>query len=430
MIHITGLRRDLLLTLAMGLCALTAIRADAADELTIGWYTVDGGGGMWSSGDDLQVGATAGQPDAGATGSAGWTLSGGFWVEAVLPWVDLLLATSPHESLEVRIDDVPHTAPYAFTTLKGWSHTIEVESPQPDVPGTKYVYASWSDGGAQTHDIVATEPRTLIASFETWHQLRLIEDPDAGGDVARDPLGEGDPWYPAGVEVELQANPASGWTFANWSCDVPDGHENDNPLTLAMDRPRGVVATFLEPNPPDPPGAVAADMTVMSGVTLNVSGPAPRSLGLTDIGLNGNPQDAPIAVWLCHYPLSGWLQFVNSGPPLFRDDLLPTGTEPEWHTRAEWIGKRIRGLTPGTGCGFYTKTKNAAEVRSALAEAGSYSTNNDCDVNRSGFVNALDYALIKAAIVRTTFSWPCDVDDSGALDGTDLGLTLDSFHNR
>lgn len=44
------------------------------------WYTVDGGGHMFSSGGSYVLGATIGQPDAGTTMTGGtYSLSGGFW---------------------------------------------------------------------------------------------------------------------------------------------------------------------------------------------------------------------------------------------------------------------------------------------------------------------------------------------------------------
>jgi hypothetical protein len=61
------------LLLSVGLVAL----AQGGYELS--WWTVDGGGGTWSTGGGFQLGGTAGQPDAGVLASGGYTLGGGFW---------------------------------------------------------------------------------------------------------------------------------------------------------------------------------------------------------------------------------------------------------------------------------------------------------------------------------------------------------------
>ena len=46
---------------------------------TLDWWTVDGGGTTTGAGGGYSLGATAGQPDAGALSGGGYTLDGGFW---------------------------------------------------------------------------------------------------------------------------------------------------------------------------------------------------------------------------------------------------------------------------------------------------------------------------------------------------------------
>jgi hypothetical protein len=45
----------------------------------LSWWTVDGGGWMFSSGGGYDLGGTAGQPDAGWLSGGSYTLGGGFW---------------------------------------------------------------------------------------------------------------------------------------------------------------------------------------------------------------------------------------------------------------------------------------------------------------------------------------------------------------
>jgi hypothetical protein len=65
-----------LLTLSI-ICAGAALAQDYA----IDWHTVDGGGEMWSTGGDYELGGTIGQPDASELVMSGGTyaLTGGFW---------------------------------------------------------------------------------------------------------------------------------------------------------------------------------------------------------------------------------------------------------------------------------------------------------------------------------------------------------------
>jgi hypothetical protein len=49
-------------------------------DYSLDWYTIDGGGDMWSAGDDLELSGTIGQPDAGCVMTGGtFELVGGFW---------------------------------------------------------------------------------------------------------------------------------------------------------------------------------------------------------------------------------------------------------------------------------------------------------------------------------------------------------------
>jgi hypothetical protein len=58
---------------------LTLAAASAAQaQISIPWFTVDGGGGS-SSGGSFTIRGTIGQPDAGVMTGGQYTVSGGFW---------------------------------------------------------------------------------------------------------------------------------------------------------------------------------------------------------------------------------------------------------------------------------------------------------------------------------------------------------------
>jgi hypothetical protein len=52
-----------------------------AQDFNIDWYTLDGGGVMWSAGGGFELGGTIGQPDANPVVMTGgdFELTGGFW---------------------------------------------------------------------------------------------------------------------------------------------------------------------------------------------------------------------------------------------------------------------------------------------------------------------------------------------------------------
>ncbi len=56
------------------------------------------------------------------------------------------------------------TTPFTITAISGSSVTVSAPSPQ-TMGGTNYQFDSWSDGGAQTHDIVVSTARTFRARY-------------------------------------------------------------------------------------------------------------------------------------------------------------------------------------------------------------------------------------------------------------------------
>ncbi len=74
----TGALALLILLLAAGLTS--------AQDYDLDWWTVDGGGDMWTTGDDYELSGTIGQPDAGVTMTGGdFELTGGFWAVTIAP---------------------------------------------------------------------------------------------------------------------------------------------------------------------------------------------------------------------------------------------------------------------------------------------------------------------------------------------------------
>ena len=67
--------------------------------------------------------------------------------------------------LNLVVGGTARTAPFNVTVIVGSTLTISAPSPQ-TIGLSAYIWMSWSDGGAQTHNIVAgTSPATYIATF-------------------------------------------------------------------------------------------------------------------------------------------------------------------------------------------------------------------------------------------------------------------------
>ena len=68
--------------LTVALIALAVVYSEArAQNFTIDWFTIDGGGGSCTGG-AYAVSGTIGQPDAGKLSGESYTLEGGFWNSA------------------------------------------------------------------------------------------------------------------------------------------------------------------------------------------------------------------------------------------------------------------------------------------------------------------------------------------------------------
>ena len=73
--------KTLALLLAIGVLLLLTlpVLAQSGGIYDLSWYTIDGGGGTFSTGGGFSLGGTIGQPDAGVMAGGDYTLAGGFW---------------------------------------------------------------------------------------------------------------------------------------------------------------------------------------------------------------------------------------------------------------------------------------------------------------------------------------------------------------
>jgi Ca2+-binding RTX toxin-like protein/glucose/arabinose dehydrogenase len=100
----------------------------------------------------------------------------------------------------VQVDGTTQLVPYVLDTAVGFNHTISASSPL-CVDNSERFFASWSDGGAQSHQIIVpTTDSTFAATYtsgpqcipcgSTW-EAEAGMDVIAGFEVATDPLASG-----------------------------------------------------------------------------------------------------------------------------------------------------------------------------------------------------------------------------------------------
>jgi glucose/arabinose dehydrogenase/PKD repeat protein len=82
--------------------------------------------------------------------------------------VNLSFDTVP-AGLSLSIDGIPHTTPLVYDTLKGFQHTIA--APDQAAGASSYTFASWSDGGAQSHLITVPNANASYAATYSVAQI-------------------------------------------------------------------------------------------------------------------------------------------------------------------------------------------------------------------------------------------------------------------
>jgi hypothetical protein len=154
-----------------------------------------------------------------------------------VPTVLCMLTTNP-SGLRITVDGSTYTAPQSFSWVAGSSHTISVASPQSGTSGVRYVYASWSDGGAKSHTIsVPSSSTTYQANFATQYSLTTSVNPAGAGRVTP----SGTTWHTIGQKISISANAKSGHSFSGWSGNLSG---TLNPTSVIMDSPKKVTANF------------------------------------------------------------------------------------------------------------------------------------------------------------------------------------------
>ena len=148
--------------------------------------------------------------------------------------------TSAPAGLKVTVDGTSYTTPQKFNWVSGSTHTLNTASPQG--AGTRYVFANWSDGGAQSHSIVApATATTYTAGFTTQYLLTTKVSPSGTGAIAASPSAS-DGYYGSGTTVRLTATPAGNHQFSAFTGDLTG---SANPQSLVMSAPHTVTADFV-----------------------------------------------------------------------------------------------------------------------------------------------------------------------------------------
>ena len=170
----------------------------------------------------------------------------------------------------------------------------------------------------------------LYGSPETYIIVKydLTISGDTGGTISPSP---GTYTYPAGTEVTITATPDTNYRFSGWTGDVPEGHENDNPITIIMDSNKSVKANFIR--------QYTLTITAGTGGTTNPP-PSTHTYDVgADVAITATPESG--------YRFGSWTGDVPSGHE--NDNPVTITMDSDKSIEANFIRQYILTIAAGTG---------------------------------------------------------------------------------
>lgn len=192
------------------------------------------------------------------------------------------ITTNPLESqLGVLVDGgfwyapVNFALPYDSSWTGSSSHSIGIDSPQfPWSSNTYFDFTSWSDGGAQTHNVTlpSSGGATYTASvMPNYYVDDFIPEGSCAGTISVTPGSTESGYYQAGSLLSFSQTPASGLAFTGWLYDLtgtgsPQNLTVNDEVLVAADY--NVNSTPLAITSLSPPNIAAGG----NGFTLTING--------------------------------------------------------------------------------------------------------------------------------------------------------------
>ncbi len=204
----------------------------------------------------------------------------------------MAFGTSP-AGLSLTVDGSTVTAPQSFWWADGSDHSFAAPSLEDPGNGTRYLFAGWSDGGAQNRTLTVSDPVNLTAAYDAQFRLSLTTPHgSASCDLA-------DCWYAPGATSHFSISPTEvteggrRYRFAGWTGDFVGESPNG---TLSMDGPKSVTAKW------DDLGPASSGLTPMQWLGVGgaaVAGAVGLALALSE----------PLRVALVIFLLALWTKF-------------------------------------------------------------------------------------------------------------------------
>jgi len=164
------------------------------------------------------------------------------------PAATLTASTNP-AGLKVQIDGTTYTSPAEKVVSLGSTHSVSTPDPQAFGSSSRYLWTSWSDGGARTHTVTLDTDLSVVATFKKQFQAKLAISPTGPPSPAilvdnASYLGPTTLWWDQGSAHWLEApspqliTPDSRFVFVSWSDSGARAHG------VTANAPVDVTATF------------------------------------------------------------------------------------------------------------------------------------------------------------------------------------------
>ena len=204
------------------------------------------GAGFYNPGTQVQVlaganaGYTFGNWSGGCSGSVSCvvTMNAPATVTANFNALKFNLSINVPVGVAYTLSGLPLTGPSTLQLPAG-TYSLALASPQAAGKGTQRVFVSWSDGGAQSHDINLSAPLTVTGTFKTQYLLTTTVTPAGQGTIT------GGPWVDAGTNAFISALGNPGYEFEYWSGGACTG--SVGVCVLPMNAPASVTGHFSVP---------------------------------------------------------------------------------------------------------------------------------------------------------------------------------------
>jgi len=139
------------------------------------------------------------------------------------------------------VDGTAFTNAQTFIWPSGTGHTVATINSQSAGTGTKYLWNSWSDGGAISHLVSPNWGTNLTVNFATQYYLTV--NAGAGGSVSPAEM-----WINSGATLSISAAPSNTFSFGNWGGTGNGSYSgNSNPAMITINGPITENAFFLPP---------------------------------------------------------------------------------------------------------------------------------------------------------------------------------------